>query len=146
MALRFLADVAFHPVWLSMRSVAVSVSGHSFNFSFPAHTHWSPVLVIMTVVRLYQRDKYYQSDRINPFNRCVDLSPKFRQRIRNTIFSEWRLVSWDRWDGRSRVSSRAPRCDGWSWGNRWPRCLGSARLTPTHRGRTGNGKACVQPA
>jgi hypothetical protein len=55
--------------------------------------------VIMIVVRLYQRDKYYQSDRINPFNRCVDLSPKFRQRIRNTIFSEWRLVSWDRWDG-----------------------------------------------
>jgi hypothetical protein len=67
---------------------------------------------------------------MNPFNRCVDLSPKLRQRIRSTIFSEWRLVSWDRWDGSSRVSSRAPRCDGWSSGNGWPRCLGPARLSP----------------
>jgi hypothetical protein len=53
MALRSLADVAFRPVWSSMKSSAVSVFGHSFNFPFPAHNHWSSVLVIMIVVRLY---------------------------------------------------------------------------------------------
>jgi hypothetical protein len=64
MALRSLVDVAFRPVWLSMKSYPVSVSGHSFNFSFPAHNHWSPGGVIMIVVRLYQRDRHYQSDRL----------------------------------------------------------------------------------
>ena len=59
MALCSLVDVAFRPVWLSMMSSAVSVSGHSFNFPFPAHNHWSPGGVIMIVICLYQRDKYY---------------------------------------------------------------------------------------
>jgi len=59
MALRSLADVAFRPVWSSTKSSAVSAFGHSFNFPFPVHNHWSPVLVIMIVVLLHQRDKYY---------------------------------------------------------------------------------------
>jgi hypothetical protein len=67
MVLRSPADVAFRRVWLSMKSAAVSVFGHSFNFSFPAHNHWTPVSVIMIVVRLYQRDKYCQSAKLYLF-------------------------------------------------------------------------------
>ena len=75
MALRSLVDVAFRRVWLSMKSSAVSVSGHSFNFSFPAHNHSSPCGVIMIVVRLYQRDKYYQSDRLYKYDKSIIPSP-----------------------------------------------------------------------
>ena len=71
MVLRSLAAAAFRPVWLSMKFAAVSAFGHSFNFSFPAHNHWSPVLVIMIVVLLYQRDKYCQSARL--LNLRIDL-------------------------------------------------------------------------
>ena len=67
MVLRSLAAAAFRPVWLSMKFAAVSVFGHSFNFSFPAHNHWTPVFVIMIVVRLYQRDKYCQLAKLVSF-------------------------------------------------------------------------------